>query len=155
MSHVNTIDSYLTQKGFAVSLGQRIKEERERLGLSQELFAKQLGISRSTQARYENGVTQPSAEYINAAHQAGADIDYLSSGRRGGMLNGVMVEDLSAYYLLVAICDVLNLDDKALSDLYLYCQALMANPHPSTYDNEKLYALIRAWLKTNPDLKLL
>lgn len=40
-------------------LGQRLRQHREQLGLSQQQVARQLGITRSTYAYYETGASYP------------------------------------------------------------------------------------------------
>lgn len=42
-----------------VLFGQRIRQYREQLGLSQQQVARQLGITRSAYAYYETGVSSP------------------------------------------------------------------------------------------------
>lgn len=56
---------------------QRIRAERERLGMSQEVFANKVGVTRVTQNYYENGVRDPSLNYISACGAVGVDILYL------------------------------------------------------------------------------
>jgi transcriptional regulator with XRE-family HTH domain len=52
------------------------------LGLSQEAFAKQLGVHRKTQGNYEAGAREPDAAYLAAASKAGVDIGYVLRGER-------------------------------------------------------------------------
>lgn len=62
--------------------GERIKEERQRLKLTQADFAKLAGVSRQSQANYEVEEREPSALYlINLYDQV--DVPYILSGRRG------------------------------------------------------------------------
>ena len=49
-------------------LGQRIKSLRIEKGLSQEKFAKQLGVSFATVNRWEKGVCEPNYEGQKAFH---------------------------------------------------------------------------------------
>ena len=58
------------------SIGERIREERERLGLSQEAFGKLGGVKKLAQRNYEKGNRTPSADYITAISQAGVDVRY-------------------------------------------------------------------------------
>lgn len=44
--------------------GARIKEARQRTGLSQPDFANQLGMTKQTQIAYENGSRIPDADYL-------------------------------------------------------------------------------------------
>ena len=47
-----------------MSLGKRIQECREGLGLSQAALAKQLGVSQSTVGNYEAGISFPREEVL-------------------------------------------------------------------------------------------
>lgn len=58
-------------------LGERLKEERVRLGLSQSAFATRLGIHRNTQIKYESGAREPDSSYLEAIGQAGVDVSYV------------------------------------------------------------------------------
>ncbi len=60
---------------------KRLKFERERLGYSQEEFAKIAGTTRVTQIKYEKD-SEPKAGYFNAIYNAGADIFYILTGQR-------------------------------------------------------------------------
>lgn len=66
-----------------VLLGERIREERLRLGLTQD----QLGVAPKTQRFYESGDRCPDAEYLRRFAEAGADILYIVTGRAGGVLS--------------------------------------------------------------------
>ncbi|MCL1861864.1 MAG: transcriptional regulator [Proteobacteria bacterium] len=60
------------------STGSRIKEERERLNLTQA----ELGVAPKTQRYYESDERSPDAEYLTAFAAAGADVLYILTGRR-------------------------------------------------------------------------
>lgn len=67
------------------SIGERLREERERLGYNQEDFARLTPAkTRQTQSRYEKGRRSPDAHYLAAAAEAGADVNYLVTGARTG-----------------------------------------------------------------------
>ncbi|WP_418666891.1 helix-turn-helix domain-containing protein [Allofournierella sp.] len=58
--------------------GIRLKELREKRGLSQAQAAKRLGISRSAIANYENDLSQPSADMLKTlAVFYHTSVDYL------------------------------------------------------------------------------
>jgi DNA-binding XRE family transcriptional regulator len=61
--------------------GCRLKEERERLGLSQTAFAALGGASKGSQILYEKGKPCPS-DYLSAIAAHGADVLYILTGRR-------------------------------------------------------------------------
>lgn len=67
-----------------IDLGKRLKEERERLGLTQAKFAEACGVGRTAQFNYERGEREPSWSYISAAEKIGADVLYIFTGMHAG-----------------------------------------------------------------------
>lgn len=65
-----------------VGIGERLKEERERIGLSQTEFAAKAGASKNSQYNYEKGERSPDAAYLAAADEMGVDVLYVVTGRR-------------------------------------------------------------------------
>ncbi len=65
-------------------LGERLREERRRLQLSQSELAQAGGVSLSTQVGYETGARVPDLEYLLRVMEAGIDKDYLLTGARTG-----------------------------------------------------------------------
>lgn len=65
-----------------VGIGDRLKEERERLGLNQTDFAALAGASKNTQYNYEKGERSPDANYLSAAAAQGVDVLYVVTGER-------------------------------------------------------------------------
>ena len=65
-------------------IGERLREERERLGLNQTDFAAVGGIGRKTQFNYESGERAPDGAYLAAIAAAGADVLYILTGQRTG-----------------------------------------------------------------------
>lgn len=66
-----------------MSIGTRIKEERERLGFNQTQFAELVDASKKTQIRWEQeGGAYPDAEALAAWASAGADVLYVLTGVR-------------------------------------------------------------------------
>lgn len=63
-----------------MSIGERIAEERKRLGVTQAVFAEKLGISLSSQRRYENNERTPNLHYIGAMEKIGVDAAYVMTG---------------------------------------------------------------------------
>ncbi|WGO91854.1 helix-turn-helix transcriptional regulator [Pseudomonas viciae] len=63
-------------------MGERLREERTRLGLNQEAFAQLGGITRNTQGSYEKGERNPDSVYLTAVLRAGVDVQYVLTGRR-------------------------------------------------------------------------
>lgn len=66
--------------GHSCLIGNRIKDERKRLGLSQDAFAKIVGVHRRTQINYESGAREPDTTYLEAISKAGVDVGYVLTG---------------------------------------------------------------------------
>jgi transcriptional regulator with XRE-family HTH domain len=73
-------------------LGERLRQERKRLGLSQEAFAERAKVSRTAQTHYELGKTPPDINYMARIGEAGADVTYILSGRRSGEVAGDLLD---------------------------------------------------------------
>lgn len=65
-----------------MSIGQRLKEEREKLGLSQIGMAEKASVSRATQQNYEYDLRSPDAEYLAKVAALGVDVQYVVTGER-------------------------------------------------------------------------
>ena len=71
-------------KEFFLELGGRMRQARERTGMSQEALAAQLGIGKSTLIRYEKGGREPTASVVYAwARIAKVDAGWLLAGQSG------------------------------------------------------------------------
>lgn len=64
-----------------MSVGKRIREERERLGYNQEAFSALGNVSRRSQIMYEQDSSEPSAGYFTLIAAAGADVLYILTER--------------------------------------------------------------------------
>lgn len=65
-----------------MGIGDRLKEERERLGFSQTEFSAVAGASKNSQYNYEKGDRSPDANYLAAVADKGVDILYVVTGER-------------------------------------------------------------------------
>lgn len=65
-----------------VSFGERLREERERLGMTQAQFGDLAQVTKKTQMLYESGDRSPKADYMAAVAEAGVDVQYLLTGNR-------------------------------------------------------------------------
>jgi transcriptional regulator with XRE-family HTH domain len=65
-----------------VGIGDRLKEERERLGFNQTDFAAKAGASKNSQYNYEKGERSPDATYLAAVAEKGVDVLYVVTGER-------------------------------------------------------------------------
>lgn len=61
-------------------IGLRLKQERERLSLSQAQIAKSLGIATRTQIAWEKGEQTPNAVHLATLGTLGLDIQFIVSG---------------------------------------------------------------------------
>jgi transcriptional regulator with XRE-family HTH domain len=61
-------------------IGARLREERERLGLSQRAFGEIGGVEANAQGKYENGDRTPKADYLAAVAAKGVDVLYVLTG---------------------------------------------------------------------------
>ena len=78
-----TFASVMTQTtGIPDGFGARLREERERLGLSQEALAALGGVKRLTQSQYEKGASFPTVRYLAALDKVGVDLELVIFGRR-------------------------------------------------------------------------
>lgn len=66
------------------NVGERLLEERKRLGLTQEQLAEASNRHKQTVLNYENGKRSPDAEYLGSLAGIGMDIGYVVTGRRSG-----------------------------------------------------------------------
>lgn len=64
------------------NFGERLREERERLGLNQADFGEAGGVRKQAQLKYEKSERSPDAAYLAAIADAGADIQYIVTGTR-------------------------------------------------------------------------
>lgn len=65
-----------------MTVGKRLKEERKRLGLTQEEMAVQFGLTRYAQLNFEKDINLPGGAYLLAALDRGVDVMYVLSGHR-------------------------------------------------------------------------
>ncbi|MFA8392099.1 helix-turn-helix domain-containing protein [Burkholderia ubonensis] len=65
-----------------MSIGNRLKEERMRIGLSQAEFAALGGLGKQAQLNYESGTRSPDANYLAALMKVGVDVLYVIGGSR-------------------------------------------------------------------------
>jgi transcriptional regulator with XRE-family HTH domain len=68
-------------------IGERLRAERERLGLTQQGLAEKLGVQRQALVLYEAGERTPTAEKLADLDRAGADVNFVVTGRRSGELD--------------------------------------------------------------------
>ena len=65
-----------------LNIGERLKEERVRLGFNQGDFAAIAGVAKTSQFNYEKGERSPDAGYLAALAEKGLDVLYVITGER-------------------------------------------------------------------------
>jgi transcriptional regulator with XRE-family HTH domain len=63
-------------------MGDRLRQERKRLGWSQNEMGALGGVAANAQGNYESGERVPRADYLAALANAGVDVLYVLTGRR-------------------------------------------------------------------------
>jgi len=64
------------------NFGERLKQARTRLGMSQEEFGAVGGVKKVAQSNYETGKRFPDSQYLARLAEAGVDIQFVVSGFR-------------------------------------------------------------------------
>lgn len=67
----------------SAEMGSRLREERERLRLSQAALGEIGRVRKQAQLKYEKGDRSPDADYLSAVAAAGVDVLYVLTGMRG------------------------------------------------------------------------
>jgi transcriptional regulator with XRE-family HTH domain len=67
---------------FFMSIGERLREERNRLGMSQPVFAEIAGTTKQTLFSWESEKTAPDGFQMAALATAGVDVLYVVTGQR-------------------------------------------------------------------------
>ena len=70
------------------TIGDRIRDERIRLGMTQAEFGALVGVQKAAQSRYESG-RAPDGDYFAAIAAVGADVLYILTGTRTGSVPGM------------------------------------------------------------------
>lgn len=70
------LGSYIQMSG----IGSRLRQERERLGLSQKVFGEIGGVEANAQGKYESGGRAPKADYLSRVAERGVDVLYVLTG---------------------------------------------------------------------------
>ncbi len=79
-------------------LWERLKSERERMGLTQDEMAVRCKTSKRSYCAYESGETQPKSEFLTSFAAAGGDVLYILTGQEAvGVVEAAEAEMLKAY----------------------------------------------------------
>ena len=74
-------------------IGERLRGERARLGLSQVVFADACGVNRSTLATWEKGEQSPTAAVLAMMAGLGVDVLYVVTGERAPLGSGALSDE--------------------------------------------------------------
>ena len=66
----------------SAGVGERLREERDRLGMNQTDFGVAAGVSRGTQKAYELESSSPDVRYLCALQSMAVDVHYVLTGAR-------------------------------------------------------------------------
>ncbi|HHN3670444.1 TPA: helix-turn-helix domain-containing protein, partial [Pseudomonas aeruginosa] len=67
---------------FDAHSGERLREERENAGLTQQQMADEAGVRREMWSKYERGVAAPGAAVFEALARKGLDLVFILTGMR-------------------------------------------------------------------------
>ena len=91
-------------------IGPRLREERERLGMTQRVFGDIGGVEPNAQGKYESGERMPRVDYLAALATRGVDASYVLSGiRTPALLDGLSMDESA----LLKAFRQLSVDDQA------------------------------------------
>lgn len=79
----------------SAGVGERLREERDRLGMNQTDFGVAAGVSRGTQKAYELESSSPDVRYLCALQSMAVDVHYVLTGVRGSTDAGSLSADES------------------------------------------------------------
>ena len=74
-------------------IGERLRGERARLGLSQVVFSDACGVNRSTLATWEKGEQSPTAAVLSLMAGLGVDVLYVVTGERAPLGSGALSQE--------------------------------------------------------------
>lgn len=121
-----------------VSIGERLREERLRLNLSQTELAEFGQVTKKTQGLYEREERSPTADYLNNLIPAGVDIPYVLTGNRM-----VLCENVDEVFSSNGFADDLDLVTSALDELkrkYTKSNSIVAE-QPAKYNADYQQAM--------------
>jgi transcriptional regulator with XRE-family HTH domain len=139
-------------------LNSRLKEERTRLGLTQQAFAEFSLAKKRTIADWEKGVSSPTAVQLEAlAKEVGADIQYIVTGVRSVNLEKISKQPTTPHFdfegklstIVKVLEEVLNelqltLNPKAKGEVVetLLMQAMLKHSIPTKDDIYPILKLV-------------
>ena len=94
------------------AIGERLKIERKRLGLSQDAFAKEGGIKRTTVYQYERGDRMPTLDFLFNCSSIGLDVPFVIFGERNLRANSEIQLKDSELARIFALVDIYARDSR-------------------------------------------
>ena len=93
-------------------VGERLKIERKRLGLSQDAFAKEGGIKRTSLYQYERGDRMPTLDFLFNCAATGLDISFVIFGKRNLRADSEIQLQESELARIFALVDIYARDSR-------------------------------------------
>jgi transcriptional regulator with XRE-family HTH domain len=87
-------------------IAERLKQERERLALTQDEFSAAAGAKRRTLVDWEKGVSSPTAMQLAELQTIGVDVAYVVTGERQGHGIG----EAAVHQAVIDAVDLLSLE---------------------------------------------
>lgn len=99
--------------------GERLLEERNRLGLTQDQMAAAGSVAKRTYCNYESGERAPGADFLTGIAATGADVQYILTGLRS--VPAQMAQETPPEYVTLpprkrALMALINMLDDAGTD---------------------------------------
>lgn len=120
--------------------GERLREERERLGLTQLDFSQRTGISSRSLRNYENGTRVPDVHYLYATKELGVDVHYVVTGVREEEHDNFIKANAHTLLLLTTM---LGFDSDDLNEVCQLAMDDLAAEKNTPYDSSKAEKLIK------------
>ncbi|MFJ7788929.1 helix-turn-helix domain-containing protein [Pseudomonas sp. NPDC096925] len=88
-----------------MNIGERLREERVRLGYNQADFAAIAGVAKTSQFNYEKGERSPDAAYLAAVAEKGVDVLYVVTGARSPQSTDSITAEEAGFVRLLRTMD--------------------------------------------------
>lgn len=114
-----------------MSISDRLRLERERLGFAQPAFAALVGASKKTQGRWESGQSAPDADALAQWAQVGLDPLFVLVGRRSVAAPSVSDAELADFNTVLETFSALS-DERRGTAIDLLSALLLADVQAGT-----------------------
>ena len=102
---------------------ERLRDERDRLGLNQSSFGELSGITKKPQGLYERGEREPDGSYFQAISAAGCDVLYILTGRHEAAGSAPLPAD-GSYRLAVEVIQEWQIENGKFLPLEKFLRAI-------------------------------